>query len=278
MNITKLATAYLANANGVMTDHNLLMKKRALKTFTSFYGNKRSILNLKPLEVQEYMNKQRELRTPFAANDDRRLLSVIWDWGVKFLELPDKNPFRVVSPFPHDVCEKYIPPVEDVYRVMQECSEENSIFLLFMLHTGARMREVRRLTWSDVDLENGFVTLSTKKRADRSMHRAQVPLTRVLMDKLMYMKKESSYVFPGMNGKEKDARCSWLETACKRAGVKKFTPHSLRHLAATTLFHKGYGVQEIQALLRHTTPVTTARYIKRLGAENLRGPLESVWG
>ena len=65
-----------------------------------------------------------------------------------------------------------------------------------------------------------------------------------------------------------------MERLCKKAKVKQFGFHSIRHLIASILYKKGYTLAIIQAMLRHANPNTTARYIRSLGLEEIRGALE----
>jgi len=65
-----------------------------------------------------------------------------------------------------------------------------------------------------------------------------------------------------------------METLCRRAKVKPFGFHGIRHLTASILYKKGYPLAVIQAILRHANPNTTARYIRSLGLEETRAALE----
>jgi len=62
-----------------------------------------------------------------------------------------------------------------------------------------------------------------------------------------------------------------MENLCRRAKVKPFGFHGIRHLTASILYKKGYPLAVIQAILRHANPNTTARYIRSLGLEETRG-------
>jgi integrase len=61
---------------------------------------------------------------------------------------------------------------------------------------------------------------------------------------------------------------------CKKAKVKPFGFHAIRHLTASILYKKGYPVSIIQAILRHKNPNTTTRYLRTLGLEDTRSALE----
>ena len=65
-----------------------------------------------------------------------------------------------------------------------------------------------------------------------------------------------------------------MKKLCEKAKVKKFGFHSIRHLVATILYHKGSSLSEIQAFLRHKSPVTTEKYLRSLGLKHVRKALE----
>ena len=54
-----------------------------------------------------------------AANKERKNLAAAWNWGIKHLDLPERNPFLQIDPFPCDQREKYVPPLDDVYKVIE---------------------------------------------------------------------------------------------------------------------------------------------------------------
>ena len=56
-----------------------------------------------------------------------------------------------------------------------------------------------------------------------------------------------------------------MKILCKRAGVKDFTFHDIRHLTALLLAQDGVYIPTIQAILRHKNPMTPTRHIHRLG-------------
>lgn len=68
-----------------------------------------------------------------------------------------------------------------------------------------------------------------------------------------------------------------LWTRKRKGGNLAFGYHTIRHLTATILYHKGYGLSLIQQVLRHQNPSTTERYLKNLGIEKVREGLEMAF-
>ncbi len=105
-----------------------------------------------------------------------------------------------------------------------------------------------------------------------------LPLTKRLRRELEEHSKGklSEYVFCRADGSPDKWRQHLMKILCKRAKVKLFTFHAIRHLTASILTQEGVDIPTIQAILRHKNPMTTTRYLHRLGiTENV---LEDIFG
>jgi integrase len=149
--------------------------------------------------------------------------------------------------------------------------------LLTLLHTAARRGEIFRLAWSDVDFEHGTIRLGTRKRAGGGMQFDVIPMTAKLSEVLREHRKTcpGTLVFPRPDGGRYLSRGNFFRDLCARVGVKRFGFHGVRHLSASVMARKGMAVPGIQAILRHRTPLTTARYLHRLGV--LKQDLDRVF-
>ncbi|MDR2819451.1 MAG: site-specific integrase [Desulfovibrio sp.] len=203
-----------------------------------------------------------------SANEVRKRLRAAWNWGVEFLDMPEVNPFRVPK-FPQDERPRYVPPLGDFKAVHALTSGADYAMLLTVLHTAARRGEIFRMTWDDVDFQRGIVRLGTRKRAGGGLQYDWVPMTSALKETLTAHKNDSrgcsGLVFPRPDGCPYKTRANLLKKLCAEGGIKRFSFHAVRHLAASLMAQKGMGITSIQAILRHTTPLTTARYLHRLG-------------
>lgn len=159
--------------------------------------------------------------------------------------------------------EKYVPPLEDVVKVMAEGgwarkkdADKMRMAIVLLMETGLRVSEAASIEKEKIDLEARTVSVIGKGNKPRT-----VPLSESVAAHLTkYMEEhvsESPYLFPGEGAKIKHWQIhnaeKTLRRACMRAGVKPFTPHSLRHLFATTALKNGAKLEIVSRILGHAS-------------------------
>ena len=244
-----------------------------------------------PSLSMKHLMKEAKTRGGNAANKDRKNLSAGWEWGRKYINgFPQEalNPFKTVNKFPEKRNPRYVPPEEDFWKAYHQAKGQDQVMLLAYLHLAARRKEVFNLTWEDVDFVNNQIRIWTQKREDGTKEFDWLPMTSELRNSLIKWRqkrpiKDTSSVFICLDkepfcepyyGKPFKERRHFMGRLCQRAGVKPFGFHGIRHLTASILYHKGYDVSVIQAILRHKSPTTTNRYLRKLGLESTREALE----
>jgi len=286
------AYAYLDFAQVRFTEKTYAEKKSVFRRFFKEVDPDQPILELKRANVLDYVINQSKLRSGYAANKDRKNLVAAWHWGMKYMKpiLPAPNPC-LVERMPEVRHPRYVPPEEDFWKVYEAAEEgQDRIMLLTFLHLAARRGEIFRLTWADIDFGNNLIRLGTRKRMNGTLEFDWLPMTKELRDALRWWWenrpiKDSPYVFVCLENKPfcKEhyggpfkERSKFMGRLCDKAKVKRFGFHAIRHLSASILYHLGYEVAIIQAILRHKSPNTTEKYLKSLGIEKVREALENL--
>ena len=141
-----------------------------------------------------------------------------------------------------------------------------------------RVGEINRLTWQDVDFGNRQVVLYTRKKRGGHLTPRMVPmpekLYRLLLNRYKRRDPSKAWVFwhrywdakkeCWVEGPFKD-RKRIMTTLCKKAGVRYFRFHALRHLGASMLERGRAPIGDIQRILGHENRSTTEIYLHSIG-------------
>ncbi|SNX60379.1 Site-specific recombinase XerD [Nitrosomonas ureae] len=154
-------------------------------------------------------------------------------------------------------------------RLLKTCKESSNPYLytvvVLALSTGMRQGEIMGLSWNVVDLDQGRAILHETKNGERRA----VAITGHALELLKELYKnriiDSDLLFPPKQitpqkpQKAMDLRTPW-ETAVKKAELKDFHFHDLRHSAASYLAMNGASLAEIAEVLGHKTLQMVKRY------------------
>lgn len=244
-----------------------------------------------PGMAQEYLIKQKKERSGNASNKDRKNLLAGWNWGGALCMTPrlhGDNPFQTPK-MPETRKPRYVPPEEDFWKILDVATGQDKVMLLAFLHLACRRGEAFRLKWDDVDFDKKRVRLWTRKQENGSYEFEWLPMTQELQrwlrwwmracpmksDNVVICLDNKPFCAEYYGGPFKERR-HFMNKICTRAGVKHFGFHAIRHLSASALYHLGCPVSTIQTILRHKSPSTTELYLKSLGLESVRAPLEDL--
>ena len=261
------AVAYLDYSKATHASKTYDGKRLAFRRFFQHVGRHTEANALTKRIAMVVMDRIAREVPGYSANCHRKDLLAAWRWGVDHLGLLEDCPFARAPKAKHDKAPRYIPPLEDVQRVLDVAEAADRIMLLTMLHTGIRRGEVFRLRWDDVDLAAGKLRIGTRKRQGGGMEYDLLPMTTELRQALAEHKANATalYVFPrGNTGRPYRERNRFMARICKKAGVRHFGFHALRHLSASMLDNAGVNLATIQAILRHRRSTTTDHYLRQL--------------
>lgn len=148
---------------------------------------------------------------------------------------------------------------------LERIAGEDKPFFTVLKNTLARVSEIYRLKWEDVNLTDRTITLYTRKKRGGHFTPRTIPMTNELYNTLRRLELSGEYVFinPDTSTRYVDKKNA-LSALCERAGVKRFTFHAFRHYGASVLAKKNVPLPDIQAILGHESLTTTALYIQSL--------------
>lgn len=192
-------------------------------------------------------------------NRYRSVISSVYSFAIRTGKMT-ANPVSRVKRCPENPSRlNWLRPEEE--KAIREAIDSNRHEAEFslVLHTGIRRGENWNLVWRDVDLERGNLTVHGKTG------RRHVVANASALEALRQLQKISGadeFVCPERNAAKLGARDSrkWFENAVKKAGVKDFTFHDLRHTFASRLVMAGVDIRTVQELLGHKSINVTMKY------------------
>jgi len=218
------------------------------------------------------------------ANCTFNVLSVAFrqaeEWG--YLP-PNSNPCTGVRRYKENKKQRFLSDVElkkleeslaqqEKEQPLSSCTT-NAIRLL--LYIGCRKKEILNLKWENVHIKDRYVYLSDTKKGESAR-----PLNQKAIDLLTSLtpKEGNPYVFYGkVPGKPiQEIKTAW-RNILKRAGIKDFRIHDLRHSFASFALKQGVDLYTVSKLLGHKNIATTTRYA-HLELEHLKEATNKVAG
>lgn len=150
---------------------------------------------------------------------------------------------------------------EECQALINTCQGNTKAIVITALNTGMRKGEILNLRWDNVDLKHGFILLDQDQT--KNSERKELPINDTLRGVLQGITRrlDIPYVFyDSITGKHcKDVKRSF-KTALRRAGIRDFHFHDLRHTFASHLVMAGVDITTVSRLLGHKSLTMTLRY------------------
>lgn len=175
---------------------------------------------------------------------------------------------------------------EEQKKIVEYCKTSNGIdrVFYFLLATGLRVSEAICLTWSDVNLKEGFIDVNkTAVKAKGGIVVQNYPKTeestrRVYLSEntvnfirklYKYRNQRSRLVLANRNGNIYNVsvlRSHWIQT-CEKLIIPYKGMHALRHSWATTALNAGVNVAIVSKMLGHKNIATTMNIYQTVFSE-----------
>ena len=250
-------------------------KAHIIRGFIFSMGCDSLIDEIRPVHIRTYLDTQFDNGTGKTANRHLREINTIFNWLISE-DIIMLNPAKSILRYSEEQYIKYVPLVEDINAVILISSPNEQDMILTLYHTGARLSEILNLKWEDINFNTSTIRLWTRKRkggVEYDELEINGVLYAILSRRYLNHDKKSLYVFFDSKG-DSGKKSTWdnvMVKLCKKAGVKKFGFHSIRHHVAALLADSGkVSLIEIQKQLRHKRATTTDIYLKSLVREKSR--------
>lgn len=150
---------------------------------------------------------------------------------------------------------------EEEQSLLAALDDPERTVVLTGIHAGLRIKaEACRLTWADIDLRRGTLTVPAayaKNGATRT-----VPLNSVLREAFTRLKNQAvgEHVFVNRRGERLRDIDAAFAAACRTAKLAGMTPHTTRHTFASRLVMAGVSLRTVQELGGWKTLAQVQRY------------------
>ncbi len=149
--------------------------------------------------------------------------------------------------------------IEECQCLIEACEPHLKPIVQIALNTGMRKGEILGLEWEKhIDLRHGFILLDITKNGERR----EIPMNTTVKETLrgLVRRLDSPYVLVDAEGRRFQNVKRSFASACRRAGIKDFRFHDLRHTFASQLVMEGIDITTVKELLGHKTLTMTLRY------------------
>ncbi len=262
MELSVAANLYLDFAQKNFVPKTYKYKKYVLDSFYSHAGDK-NLHAITPEQITSYLETR---PTNHNSNVHRKDLSAFFQYALEELKAISHNPVAQIKKMRESKSKpQFSPSGKQIQTLLSAARPHEAPLLNILVHTLARIDEILRLTWDDVDLQRNCIRLWTRKRTDGTLEYDELPMTQTARNVLLVLyekRKQDVWVF--FNNKTKtryNRRPKFMARVCKRAKIQAFGFHRLRHGAASYLASVGVPIIVISALLRHKSRQTTEIYL-----------------
>ncbi len=241
-------------------------RKYYLNILLGFFAT-RKLRQISPLDIEDFKKKRKETptqhgkeRSGVSVNRELETLRHIFNKAVEW-GMMDKNPFnRFSNPIffeENDGRVRFL-EADEIQKLLSVSPPYLKNIIKAAILTGLRKGDLLNIKWSDVDLERGFLTYREQKKGDKfRIKELNDDMIRLLME---IPKGQSDHIFCGPDGNPlKDIKRSFA-TALKKAEIKNFHFHDLRHTSASHLLMRGASLKSVQEHLGHSSLAMTQRY------------------
>lgn len=228
-------------------------------------------------EIKDYM-KMLVVKRKVAQSTHNQAINAIKFYYEHVLGLERKK-YWLERPRTEEKLPEILSEAEALKLVLAGNNLKHQCIMALMYSGGLRRGEVIQLRIQDIKTDrNQIFVRGGKGKKDRVTILGES--IRVGIERYLEEYKPNYWLFEGPNRKQYSGSSigQIVRTAAKKAGLKKATPHMLRHSFATHLMDHGTDLRLIQTMLGHQSLETTAIYthVSTRDLQKIVNPLDRI--
>ncbi len=260
------------------SESSLAAERRIMRNQIMPFFDNVPLREITPVMMDTFVNKlkrEKSKRTgkPLAARTIQYTLAVIrqiWNYALS-RGLTDK-PYpakRVKAPTADNRRTSFLSreEAESLLEALQARSPEMHDMSLISLFCGLRAGEIFKLSWADVNFQEGFVHVRDRKNKE-SGTAWMTPRVKEMLERRFAERVSTDFVFPSADGKMRNDISRLFCKVVAELGLNdgktdqrdKIVFHTLRHTFASWLAQKGVPLHSLAGLMGHKTTAMTQRY------------------
>ena len=223
----------------------------------------RTAESITPQDFEHHIARMAEERkwAPASVNRYRALISLVFRLGIENGKVKE-NPARLIKHRQvNNTRTRWLAPEEEVRlrAAIEAGCPEHMPELELALNTGLRLSELYGLTWENVNAPRRVLTVPRSKNGETR----HVPLNSAALAALTTLRTRgdgTGAVIRNPQGQSLAGPRYWFEPIVRRAKIRAFSWHCLRHTFASRLVMAGVDLRTVQELLGHKSIAMTVRY------------------
>ena len=252
------------DAKGIILEFAWKLKKRGLAEQTIKQRAYRlSVLVRKGADLQNPDSVETVLATEKWTPANKRFFVMAYQSFTKTMKIewtPIKTNYQPKQPF--------IPLESEIDALINGCGKRTATLLQLLKNTGARIGEVAKLQWIDIDTENNTVRINNPEKGSASR---TIKLSEKTVAMIKALPKRNSYIF-NTNPRSLDSvfarQRNRLALKLQNPRLKQIHFHTFRHWKATMEYQKTKNILWVKHLLGHKRLENTEVYTHLIDFHN----------
>ncbi len=208
--------------------------------------------------VERYRDHRlREGASPRLIVQELRVWSMAWRWAQEAAMVPARAFPTVPVKVEGYVANHHTPDPADVRKVLDACTGETRLAIELLAITGARVSEIAHLRRCDIEVDGRRVHLRLTGKTGTRYFPLPEPIAETMR---LRAGSEETSALPSFGNPRDQALRGRLARACKRAGVRAFTPHGLRRMVVDRMLRAGVDPATAASLTGHSVVVMLRFY------------------